>query len=159
MIKNNGKDVSSEGTPDNSSINKSSPTSDSLDDQNEFLDYTNKGNLLYQQFEFIDSKGACSSCGDALASQCSLQCLFCKSLFHAVCKDVMKGDKNGNDVICTCSFYNSFSHANSNSRRPHNFLFACDAGMTQGQGEHDELATPECKVDYIDKRVNNILNS
>jgi hypothetical protein len=156
--KNGEKDDSSKGTPYKLyPINESALTSDSVDDLNEFLDYTSKGNLLSHQFALIDSKGACSSCGDASASQCSLQCLFCKSIFHAVCKDAMRGDRKGNDVICARSFYNSFSNANSNSRRPHNFLFACDACITQG--EHYNLATLESKVDIIDKRVNNLSKS
>ena len=119
------------------------------------MDSRSKGNLISQQFAFIDDQGTCSSCGDASASQCSLICLFCKSLFHAVCKDAMKGDKKGNDVICTRSFYNTFS--NINHKRPHNFLFACDACMTQE--EHVEVATSESKVDLIDKRVNNLSKS
>ena len=131
----------------------------SEDDLCKTLNESNENLRISQQFAYIDQNGMCKTCEDASASNCSLTCLFCKSLFHAVCADA-NGDRKGNEVICVRSFYSSFTRTTSGltgQKRPHNFLFACDVCMTQR--ELVEAEKSESKVDLIDRRVNELSQS
>ena len=79
-----------------------------------------------RQHGFIDGAGKCITCGDNDSSNTALQCVFCRYLFHAVCKD-FKGDLKGKDVICCRTFFDSFENITSKPKSRHgHFLFSCN---------------------------------
>ena len=43
--------------------------------------------VISKQHGYTDDKDECISCGDNDSSDTALQCVFCRMLFHAVCKD------------------------------------------------------------------------
>ena len=73
----------------------------------------------------IDNSGICTSCSDAEAKKCFVQCFQCKSLFHGVCRNA-DGDRKNKEIICPRTFYNAYSSMIESSvykTRPGNFLF------------------------------------
>ena len=149
-LKNGGKD--------SDLCNTSSQSSPALNLSGESIN-SHQGNTLQNQFAFIKD-GICATCYDAEAKQTSLECLLCKSLFHAVCRDVDKDRKNA-DIICPRTFYNAFTARQSdtgvNSARFGTFAFVCNVCKTRL--ENGNAATAVSKVDIIDKRVNSLTQS
>ena len=127
--------------------------------QNTYEPVTTSVTGISQQFAFIDTSGICTSCEDADAHKVVLKCFLCAINFHAVCRDA-HGDKSGNDIICTRSFFNSYDRTVSSEiykTRPGNFVFICDGCMTNH--EQGKTVKQETKVDIIDKRVNKLSES
>ena len=85
---------------------------------------------LSKQHGFINEKGTCSTCGDVDGGKMALQCIFCRYLFHAVCKDFTCKRTGSADVICCKSFYESFESA-ANKTQHGRFLYTCDHCVQQ----------------------------
>ena len=105
----------------------------------------------------INKSGTCVSCDDIEAMKTSLSCWLCSNSFHAVCRDI-DGEKSGNDIICTSSFYKSFMKVSGNSgvnaSRPGSFVFICDDCNIK---HTTAKAKQNCdRVDLLDKKIDNM---
>ena len=108
----------------------------------------------------INKSGTCVSCDDIDAMKTSLSCWLCSNSFHAVCRDI-NGEKSGNDIICTSTFYKSFMKVSSNSgvnaSRPGSFVFVCDDCNIK---HTTAKARQNCdRVDLLDKKIENMNTS
>ena len=105
----------------------------------------------------IYSSGICSSCDDAAAMDTAFSCLFCKGYFHAVCRNA-DGDRKVKDIVCKCTFYNSFSSIMVESglykNCPGDFHFVCDACQTKFK--NNAVATNDSKIDSINHHVKSL---
>ena len=111
-------------------------------------------------YALINKYGTCVSCDDVEAMKTSLSCWFCSNSFHAVCRDV-NGEKSGNDIICTSTFYKSFMKVSGNSgvnaSRPGSFVFICDDCNIK---HTTAKARQNCdRVDLLDKKIDNMNTS
>ena len=115
----------------------------------------------------INKQGTCPNCNDSNAIEVSVRCLFCKSDFHAVCRDVTNVQMSEN--ICTQSFYRMFStvtvKAGVNASRPGNFKFVCNPCIAQfdqndvgintdnlDQNLENKVSSPE-SIDMVDFNI------
>ena len=112
-----------------------------------------------KSYAVINNSGICVSCGDVEAQKTSLSCWLCSKLYHAVCRD-LNGEKSGNDIICTSSFYKSFVKVSGkggvNASRPGSFVFICDDCNIK---HTTAKAREKCdRVDVLDKKID-IMNT
>ena len=113
-----------------------------------------------ESYALISNAGICVSCSDVDAKKTSLCCWLCSKLYHAVCRDI-NGEKSGNDIICTSTFYKSFVKVSSkggvNASRPGSFVFICDDCNIK---HTTAKAKEKCdKVDILDKKIDTMKNT
>ena len=90
---------------------------------------------LDPKYRHIDDNDKCPNCDDDCASETSLQCFKCKTMFHALCKD--SNCEFLPDNPCTKTFFDTFVKRNErsgiNSKRVGSFLFICDFCLTNDE--------------------------
>ena len=104
------------------------------------------------------ANGQCSSCFDIKAEDKALSCWECDSLFHAVCIKEDGTEKDGKDIICSSSFFNTFIKASNKegvfAKRHGNFTYVCNVckvnkGKKKAANKSDKFTLLDNKIDEV----------
>ena len=108
------------------------------------------------------SNGQCLSCLDNKAEDRALPCWECDRLFHAVCFKDDGTEKEGKDIICPSSFFNTFIKASNKdgvfAKRHGNFTFVCDVckvnkGKKKAADKSDKFTLLDHKIDEVNNSL------
>ena len=101
----------------------------------------------------LNEKGDCTFCDYVDVQKEAVTCFCCKTVFHALCKDV-KGAIDPNN-FCTKTFVltHFIPRTENSSKRPGNFLFQCDFCVTCQ--EQDSVADTHNEILYSKGKISN----